>query len=1081
MKDALSSIRGRTRQKIFFLFFTSLLLISFIAFQTSSTIFSPVGGENNSFPIKNNSPPSGDINNILPKIASEEESIDSWDVHPESGRWENILDDSIEDRIVDSQFEILAVQNETSGSSGYEMNRGTTKTDGKFEWRSKADGSGNQTEFFRDVIGDEADFTEGDNEGFGSVGASTVSVSNGLLLDNVTADNAGFRYVFPSLISGVINYTFEFQLKSSRDGGQLRISLNKDGFVAIATLIITPSTNWETISISPLDWTGGDYFSSNTLHSFQFQYISGTVYPIILSLDFLNLIGSYDFATHIEGEIEDTWDWEEDNDTEGWTGLVNQNVSEGFLRGTMAAVSQDFLETAGGLIVRTDIFKTFKIKINSSSSIRGDLFGRDSANNLDFLALFKIGITTELTEYEVDLTQISSWVDDTFFQQIILRFTDDSGDLEGDEIVFIDHVLLLGEFNPSDSVIGLMDSDKNPLLNISTHFFGNDSARFEFEILDSTGELSYHFYSDLFDDLNQFITGKVKFDVLRSRLEVTLTAENNSRIDKITFPNEFIIDSGLTPALFANVISPDIFVSTFTIDHSWQSLFIDWIKADFKRSEWVQTDAPTDSDWLEDRWDIAKVQDDISDDSAWDLYVPYLDTVSASLTMQFDNQTLGIDNNDLAGVGFQLIGVDFDDGEEHPIYQLSVVQFRADDGGLKWFTEGAILENGSITVKDFERNAFPLNENPRLSFSMSLSEERNIASCKVRFWHNRSDLNDFFDLVAEINITTAPFTDLSQEFILRTSFTADLLANNVFVGMVEDFGFTDLDIFQDIANAVIEPIGNFLQTLFTAAFKFLADIFRAVGDIIGLAISVMQEVLEGAINAVAAAVLTMQGVLQIAIDAVTTAIDTLKTAFDTALGLVQTALGDVITELQGLAAAIATAVWDGIGSALDFITDAVGDIWTILIATIADIFDEIVTVVLSLFSDITDILVGIIFFAWDAIGLPDILALGNDLIVLFGQLIEFLISTLADVIQLGVDLAWVILVVWWIWAIPVQWARANFEPISGIGNFIEVFFYDIFPWNILGFHAYIPQGVVFTLWLILLLPADFALFTAMGL
>jgi len=57
-----------------------------------------------------------------PATASEEENIDSWDVHPASGRW-NITDDDINDQIDDSLLILDDVNNETSGYNAYEMNR----------------------------------------------------------------------------------------------------------------------------------------------------------------------------------------------------------------------------------------------------------------------------------------------------------------------------------------------------------------------------------------------------------------------------------------------------------------------------------------------------------------------------------------------------------------------------------------------------------------------------------------------------------------------------------------------------------------------------------------------------------------------------------------------------------------------------------------------------------------------------------------------------------------------------------------------------------------------------------------------
>ena len=122
---------------------------------------------------------------------------------------------------------------------------------------------------------------------------------------------------------------------------------------------------------------------------------------------------------------------------------------------------------------------------------------------------------------------------------------------------------------------------------------------------------------------------------------------------------------------------------------------------------------------------------------------------------------------------------------------------------------------------------------------------------------------------------------------------------------------------------------------------------------------------------------------------------------------------------------------------------------------------------------------GILFAFWDALGLPNLLALLDITLTHSVNFITELALTLADVVQLLLDTSWIALVLWWAYCVPVQYGKANFEPLGGTGFAIEAYFKNLVPISILGFQLYVPQGVFFTVWLIVLLPTDFIGFTAL--
>ena len=988
-----------------------ILLFSFISIP-------PVDGEVSSIS-------SPDTGGVAASIASEEENIDSFDVNPKSGRWNVTNDNNTDDLVTDSILRMTTINNLTSDGItdpvGYEMNRGLTKTDGKVEYRMAASGGGNQTEFFRDVIGDKADFDEGDSEGFTLNGAGSTSVDNGIFTV-VTGAAAAFGGMdsITDFFSYPLYHTIEFKFKADSVFDAV-VFLGRDGGF-IKSLFFTTETDWTIESLTIDREFDRFHIRKNNVaeeHTFYFEYIK--------------VIGDLDYATHIEGEIEDTWDWEVDNSTENWTGtgVNNLNVSEGFLRGTMAVGAFAVLDSPANLNIDTDLFNLFIIRMNTSDTdVDFEIRAKINAGFESVTSVTSISSTSQ-TIYTFDLSDDSDW--EGTCTQLEIKFTEPPGVFEGDEIVFIDYILLLGHWDDSESVIGLFDQDNlRPLLNVSTvftsdnsHAITSDKAYFTVELLDLDNEVAYLATSDNFTDVSDlWIEVTIRYDVLRSRLTVTIAADNGTRIDKWIYPADFTEVSGRIPSLFSHEKAPAVFTSTFSQAISWQEMKLDYIRAPFKEREWTQVSTPTDPNWLADRWDFARAQDNIDDVSAWRLNIPSLDSLSGIMSFNTTNNTL-LQDGDTFTISFAVFGVDADDGDAHELikirYFIQTVAPPAPPAygvNIRIFTnETKIFEKTTV-----ENNPSNRNDNPSTVFSMTLTEDRSTIGLKAQVFMNKGNLDEFEDIIASQSLSGV-VEDPSQEFILETRYDMDFDGDVEAVAVIESFAWFERDRLTGFPGQVEAPTAtggggtNWLAMIFIELGRFIADAF-------GFILSPLFVV----------------------------------------LGTLITGIGDVVggilTAIGGLAAEIAAAVWSGIGSALDFITTAVAaiaaDIWTALITELEGIVDdilgflvlaadvlgdvvfEVLDVLLGLAGDILagiiNFIAGAVFFLWEALGLPDILAILDALLTSVVETITAIPQAIIDLMDFFIPLFIVILALYWFWLVFLAFASAGFDPFAGLAE-----------------------------------------------
>lgn len=631
---------------------------------------------------------------------------------------------------------------------------------------------------------------------------------------------------------------------------------------------------------------------------------------------------------------------------------------------------------------------------------------------------------------------------------------------DGDSFANEFRVILSGTPDRSDNFVFFR------VANLKSEDFSATETLFGFDI--DSGERKISLSGDERVHDNTWYVLKIDYNILKSTVRTRLSFDNGSKV--------FDYDYSDLQALYGDTFRLDFFRSTEMTLQIYSSsrtnlttstYLIDYIKAPFKEREWTQSDTPGDADWLQDAYSLAYVQDDIDDTSGWILDVPSLDVVSGSLIMDWsDRETGNFVDEDTASMKFELYGIDADDGDIHLLVNVGIAM-EYDTPNTQMVVFFTISDHIGVIFIETWIDVTPWVLHPRLDYVFTLAEDRSRVDVRVRVLPD-AEGTDFKDFVAAIDVADST-TDPSQEFLLLFSYLADFTGDVELTMLIEDFGFTGADIFADIIKGIVDPIGNFLSSIFTIAFKFLAGIFRIVGDLITAAISFATTIIETAI-----------GLVITAVEAVTTE------------------LGNILTELGLLAAAIATEVWDGIGDALDFITEAITDlatqIWTEVSAFVDDILDELLTalaivaeeaatvvfdvleflivLVLDIIDGVINFVIEATFFIWDLLGLPDLILIYDTVIV---GLIQVATST--------PDMFIWLLDVWFFWATGIFFLGflllLGFPVVSSktpgqlINNFRDMNSMDAtLGLSILGFQIAIPIGFVFwpTFFLMFLVP-----------
>lgn len=276
--------------------------------------------------------------NYISTTTGAEDPIDTFDVHPGNttgGRW-NVTHDNLNSTIEGENLRIHKVNNDSTTKNQFAMNRQTTELDDEIliEQKIKHD---NRSEYYRDVLGDAVDFTEDDDKI--DWGAEDYEVATNGILEVSPSGSSTYMYMKPMPAStyfyiplqSELLTTSEFDIKVTGITNWYLVYycsfIQDDFWRSYRTDYWSPSTG-QAESVSYSNSTGWHHVSID-LQDIITEYAStpetATIWSIRVTLDmsssdklpddatiyfdnfeiFMNL----DYATHLEGEIEDSWDF----------------------------------------------------------------------------------------------------------------------------------------------------------------------------------------------------------------------------------------------------------------------------------------------------------------------------------------------------------------------------------------------------------------------------------------------------------------------------------------------------------------------------------------------------------------------------------------------------------------------------------------------------------------------------------------------------------------------------------------------------------------------------------------------------
>ncbi len=898
------------------------------------------------------------------------------------------------------------------------------------------------SDYFQDVLGDVSDFDDSTTEDWVGFGGSTAVNMDGHLnvtrgADPLIIDRNGMTIVsstykwFTMEFSSTVNLT----TITMRDSGSADICVDSTGWIETQEHLFSCNLD------DDADWTG-----TETGIQILFQFAS---YPASIFINFTYL---YDV---------------EFGDSEGFSGLLREFVNPNdFYHGTLASAT-DYVLTPTGLTLDTSFFDVGSFRVRSNDNLTVTPRISQIGGSVLSFGTSTILVAGVWTLIELDFSGETDWTTyniDYFSLQLV-----DTGSFSGNESIDIQFLHILGHWEESSSVIGLAHPDTfMPVANVSIHFWRDPSvgARFEVLLLDLDGEISYYFFSDNITNIgDEWIRGKIEYSVLKSTFRVTMTWDNTSREFRVLAPGDFTSQSGRTPALFEIGKPPLVYISTY-LEFGWHALDIDFVKAPFKEREWTQTtssDVPSFT--IQDNWNMHHVDSSGSildgNISAWDLIVPSLDSVNVEMRLQAEDSDAGLSHSIIWS--FVIFAVDGDDGEFHELFDVEMQHYQGGTGNNCNRVGISDLSSPPSVFNDFLCGSTANGFNSLLTFSMALTRDRSTIGLQVRSTMNESESSITKDGVAEIQIADVA-DDPSQEFVLRTILevgkdgTLGYNAPGEEYYQIVDFGLMERDIIGDVAKRVVEPIANFLSDLFLGVFRFIAEIFKLVGDGISLAFGVF---IDGLASLLSGVMITLAAGLELAMGLVTTAVEGIGVLLDASLGalgvILEAAIDALGPVIEGIGTIIELAV-QALEPLLEVISDALieiaADIWSAFISVVTDIIDAALTGLGIIF----DALIAILQLLVDGVltwilNLLNLTSTFNEV----GSFLDFLIAIIFFVFAIGVF---------------VLFSGAflvSREPEDVLVNYWNIISFDMmFGMSFLGFRVYIPFAALMVVWIILM-------------
>lgn len=478
---------------------------------------------------------------------------------------------------------------------------------------------------------------------------------------------------------------------------------------------------------------------------------------------------------------------------------------------------------------------------------------------------------------------------------------------------------------------------------------------------------------------NEWYRLRIDYDLLQSKCRFRIYFDNGSRL----FDYDMLdVSTVYRPALFAeSVVSLSFFTRIKTTDIKL-STYIDYVNAPFKERSWNNYDPPSDSDWITNSWDSSIVRDDVNDKSNWRLTVPNLDVITGVVTAGFDDPASMIEG-DSATIDFMVHGVEQDTGVLDDLFYVTIG--HVENSGDKIVVE--VVLGGVTLCSDYVLGI----TQPMVKFSVSTREDRSEIVAQVRVWLDRTNETVYEDYYGAISVSDE-ISNPCQEFVLETVVICVFTGNIEWKSLIGDVDLITQNIFEAIGGFVEGIIGG-VQGIAGGGIDFFQSLFKWLADIIGIAFEIVGDAIIVALGAVTVAVGSIEGWLV-----------TLGETIGSIIADIEEWLGNIITNFIDGAAEFIEAIFDGL---------------------------------LLILTTIVDLVTRFVFFIWDAVGLPDILAIINAFLTSIIDVITGMPQILDDINTFLFPLFVVIVALYWFWLIFLSFAQEGFEPFSGLANMIE--------------------------------------------
>ncbi len=360
--------------------------------------------------------------------------------------------------------------------------------------------------------------------------------------------------------------------------------------------------------------------------------------------------------------------------------------------------------------------------------------------------------------------------------------------------------------------------------------------------LSSTYQYSHYTQSQTAGVNILWYTLVIDYDLMRSELSFKLSNEDNGTMWEYDWQD--IYDTDYPEIMNSESLYLRVHAGLRT-NYRTTHYYVNYIKAPFKDYEWRNAGggyAVDDPQVLVSEWDVLHIEDDITSDIiGYDLVVPYLDSISGTMTVEW-KAAGSIVNGDHILMNVAVYTVNISDGGLDEAIRVSMETGRDATG---YYNSWYIMEDNVAAWQSGKQRTGV--DNPETEFSIQLSEDRSKITAKLRGYLDRADTGNpvFEDGTGEVVLDDMA-AEYSSEFLVRVSYSIVLMGDTEATAMMSDFGLFKKDIFQDIANAIggiLEFLLSMLAMVFVVLFTWLAVVFSRVGDLLKVAIQALEPLL----------------------------------------------------------------------------------------------------------------------------------------------------------------------------------------------------------------------------------------------